>query len=208
MFFVKEEIHIFVSMKHSKLLFIGLLISFFTAQAAAQSYSELYKEAITAIEQDSLLLAEDLLKQALKAEPANRHNIVVFSNLGTVQRRLGNYKEAIESYNYALNIDDKSIPTLLNRASLYLEIDNEKRAYTDYSDVLDLNPENEEALFYQAYLAAKRDDYKIARDNYNRLLSLNSENKMATLGLALLEQKEKHYNQLVVTLNGKKNVLR
>ncbi len=53
----------------------------------AQTYQELSDRAIACTEQDSLAQAENYIRQALKLEPANPHNALLFSNLGTIQRR-------------------------------------------------------------------------------------------------------------------------
>ena len=73
-------------------------------QLSAQTYDELVSNAIDAIEKDSLYQAENMLKEALRLEPANMRNALLFTNLGTVQRRMGKNKEALESYSLALNI--------------------------------------------------------------------------------------------------------
>ena len=90
---------------------------------SAQTYDELITRAMDAVEKDSLYQAEGLFKEALKLEPANMRNALLFSNLGTVQRRMGKNKEALESYSLALNLTPYSVTMLLNRASLYLEMD-------------------------------------------------------------------------------------
>ena len=61
-------------------------------------------------EQDSLSLAEKYIEQALKMEPANPHNALLFSNLGTIQRRQHRYEQALDSYTLALNIAPRAIP--------------------------------------------------------------------------------------------------
>ena len=95
---------------------------------------------------DSLVQAEDLLKQALKLEPKNAHNALLFSNLGLVQRKLGRYNDAVESYTYALNIAPLAVPILLNRAAIYLEQGMQDKAYVDYCQVMDVDKKNTEAL--------------------------------------------------------------
>ena len=90
--------------------------------AKSQTYDELIDKAMDAVEQDSLLLAENYFKEALRLEPANMRNSLLFSNLGTIQRRMGKRKEALESYSLALNKTPFSVTMLLNRASLLLEM--------------------------------------------------------------------------------------
>ncbi len=68
-----------------------------------------------------------------------------FPNLGLVQRRLGEYDKALESYSFALNFAPLAVPILLDRAAINLEMGNTDRAYTDYCQVLDEDNQNKEA---------------------------------------------------------------
>ena len=65
-------------------IIIALLFCF-PAVAFAQTYQQLSERAIECIEKDSLPQAEELLLQALKLEPKNAKNALLFSNLGLVQ---------------------------------------------------------------------------------------------------------------------------
>ena len=126
-------------MKRIRMIIVGMLACF---QLSAQTYDELISHAMDAVEKDSLYQAEELFKKALKLEPANMRNALLFSNLGTIQRRMGKNKEALESYSLALNRTPYSITMLLNRASLYLEMDYKDKAYVDYCNVIDLDEKN------------------------------------------------------------------
>ena len=68
---------------------ILILFLSFPVALCAQTYQQLSEKAIEYIEMDSLSKAEELLLQALKLEPKNAKNAMLFSNLGLVQRRLG-----------------------------------------------------------------------------------------------------------------------
>ena len=57
-------------------------------QLQAQTYDELITSALDAAKKDSLTKSEILFKQALKMDPANMRNALLFTNLGTVQRYL------------------------------------------------------------------------------------------------------------------------
>ena len=61
-------------------IIIALLFCF-PAVAFAQTYQQLSERAIECIEKDSLPKAEELLLQALKLEPKNAKNALLFSNL-------------------------------------------------------------------------------------------------------------------------------
>lgn len=183
-----------------KIIFLSCL-TLFSAHAAAQNYRELSEQALEWMQKDSLSKAEELFRQALKLEPANPHNALLFSNIGMIQQRMHKYDYAIESFGLALNIAPYSVPILLNRAALYLETGNTDRAYTDYCQVLDLEKKNTEALLMRAYIYVNRRDYKAARIDYNALLGVAPDSYAGRLGLATLNQKEKRYKEALELIN-------
>lgn len=136
----------------------------------AQSYNELVEEAMACVQKDSLARAELLFREALKLDPDNARNALLFSNLGTVLKRQGKTDEAIDAYTMALNITPYATAMLLNRAALYLEKGLTEKAYIDYCNVIDLIPEDKEARFFRAYIYMQRHQYKEARIDYNVLL--------------------------------------
>ena len=181
-------------------IIIALLFCF-PAVTFAQTYQQLSERAIECIEKDSLPQAEELLLQALKLEPKNAKNALLFSNLGLVQRRLGEFDKALESYSFALNFAPLAVPILLDRAAIYMEMGKTDRAYTDYCQVLDEDKQNKEALLMRAYIYVLRRDYPAARIDYNRLLELDPQSYSGRLGLATLEQKEGKFREALEILN-------
>lgn len=169
--------------------------------SAQQTYDDLIHKAMDAVEMDSLQQAEQLFTEALKLEPANMRNALVFSNLGTIQRRMGKKKEALESYSLALNRTPYSVTMLLNRASLLLEMDYLDKAFVDYCDVLDIDRENKEALMYRAYIHMKRRMYHNARLDYRAFLELEPDNKTARIGMAMVNQKDKRFQESLEEFN-------
>ncbi len=155
----------------------------------AQTYDEWRERADRAMEQDSLALAEECFREALRSDPAHPNNALLFSNLGSIQRRQGKYELAMESYTFALNLAPRAVPILLNRATLYLEQGREEAARVDYSQVLDLDEDNAEALLMRAYILMQQRDYKAARSDYEHLLRVDADSYNGRLGLATLEQK-------------------
>ena len=182
-----------------KLIFLVVCLLAGGMPVFSQTYQELCDRAITYTEQDSLPQAEEYIRQALKLEPANPHNALLFSNLGTIQRRQRQYEQALESYNFALNIAPRAVPILLNRAAVYMELGRNNLAQADYSLVLDLEKNNEEALLMRAYMQQR--EYKMAKADYERLLKVNPASYNGRLGLATLEQKEGKYEEALSVLN-------
>ena len=170
-------------------------------QLSAQTYDELITRAMDAVEKDSLYQAEVFFKKALKLEPANMRNALLFSNLGTIQRRMGKSKEALESYSLALNLTPYSITMLLNRASLYLDMDYLDKAYLDYCTVIDLDAKNQEALQFRAYIYMRRRQYQEAKNDYQSLLEVIPDDKTARIGIAMVNQKMLRYRDSLEEFN-------
>lgn len=185
-------------MKRIKLILIFVCACF---QISAQTYDELISRAMDAVERDSLYQAEISFKKALQLEPANIRNALLFSNLGTVQRRMGKNKEALESYSLALNLTPYSTTILLNRASLYLDMDYLDKAYVDYCNVIDLDAQNQEALRFRAYIYMRRRQYQDARNDYQSLLEVVPGDKTGRIGMAMVNQKLQRYRESLEEFN-------
>lgn len=170
-------------------------------QLSAQTYDELIVRAMDAVEKDSLHQAEELFKEALRLEPANMRNALLFSNLGTVQRRLGKNKQALESYSLALSRTPHSVPMLLNRASLYLDMNYLEKAYVDYCDVIDLDDRNAEAYQFRAYIYMNKRQYQDAKADYQRLLDVVPGDRTARIGMAIVNQKLRRYHESLEEFN-------
>lgn len=186
----------FGNMNQSGRIFsIFFLCSFYAAMCYtyAQSYNDVVEEAMDCVKKDSLVRAESLFLKALKMDPSNARNALLFSNLGTVQKRLGKTDEAIRSYTMALNIIPYSTAMLLNRAALYLELNLADKAYVDYCNVIDLLPDNVEARLFRAYIYMQRRQYQEARIDYNVVLGKEADNVTALLGMVMLDEKEGRY---------------
>lgn len=156
----------------------------------AQDYETLAKKAMDYVMQDSLVQAELYFKKALKLDPASSKNALIFSNLGSVQKRLGKVDDALESYTMALNITPYATSILLNRASLYLDLGHLEKAYIDYCQVIDLIPDNVEARLFRAYIYMLKRQYQEARIDYNVVLAKDHNHRTARLGMIMLDQNE------------------
>lgn len=167
----------------------------------AQNYKELFDKATHCEEIDSLVQAEKYYREALKVEPTNAHNCMIFANLGRLQYRMQRFDDALESYNYAVNLAPLAVPVLMDRASLYFEMGNTDRAYVDCCTVLDVNKDNTKALFLRAYLQSNKRLYKEALADYKHLLELEPQNVSGRLGLAILYQQDKKYKESIELLN-------
>lgn len=181
------------NMSMKRWLMMGCLWSVGALSAMAQSYNELVEQAMACIRTDSLVQAEQLFREALKLDPNNARNALLFSNLGTVLNRQGRVDEAIASYTMGLNIIPYSTAMLLNRAALYMQTNQWEQAFVDYCNVIDLLPDDPEARVMRAYIHLLHRRYDEARIDYNVVLAQDGKNKTARLGMVMLDEKERRY---------------
>ncbi|MDR1357469.1 MAG: tetratricopeptide repeat protein, partial [Tannerellaceae bacterium] len=171
------------------------LSSLLSAAAMAQTYEELIEKSYDYLEKEDLFAAEATLKEAMRIEPANPNNYALLTNLGTIQRRLGNKDEAIVSYTAALSRHPQNAMILENRASLYLEIGETEKALNDYNLLLLGNPANEEALYNRGLIYIQQKNYLWAEQDFDKMLELNEATMYGRLGHAILEKTRGNYNE-------------
>ena len=183
-------------------IFFLFFISCFSV--VAQTYEEWIDSSFVALEHEKPLEAEAALLAALRLEPANKRNVLLWSNLGTIQREMGKHKEAMESYTIALAQNSKSATLLLNRAALFGEMDKPNDALTDYTAILLMEPDNENALYYRGLLYLQMGIPDLAEIDFQRLMDMDAESLMGRKGFATLEklrgnyiEAEKIYNFLI-----------
>ena len=110
------------------------------------TYKEYVRRALEAISDDKTEDAEELFREAMKAEPAQRSNAMIYYQIGRIQEHRGKPRKALQSYTQGLNIAPHVLPLRMARARLYMEMGNQEKALVDYSDVLDWKEDEEEAV--------------------------------------------------------------
>lgn len=162
-----------------------------------------YFDRATRLEQqDSLIQAENCYLQAIRLEPKNKQNALLYANTARLQRRQGRQKDALSSYATSLGFQPYQVSVLLDRASLLLEMGMEGNALMDCSMVIDLDSMNREALLMRSYINYKKRDYREAETDYLRLLRTNPSDSVAAMGLAVLYQSWEKPNQAIDVWNG------
>ena len=165
------------------------------------TYKEYVRRALEAISDDKTEDAEELFREAMKAEPAQRSNAMIYYQIGRIQEHRGKPRKALQSYTQGLNIAPHVLPLRMARARLYMEMGNQEKALVDYSDVLDWKEDEEEALFMRAYIYTGQRLYKKARADYEALLKLNPAHEEARIGLVLLNEKDNRPREAMEQIN-------
>lgn len=181
-----------------KIVFCLFALFIITVSISAQTYEDLVNKSFDFAEQKDYIGAELTLKQAMRLEPDNPINYVLFVNLGTYQRYLGKLDEALISYNAAIAKSPNPESLLHSRAALYCEMGNYDNAMIDYSTILAKNPQDMEALYRRALVSLTRGALLEAEHDFNEILSIDAENMKAKAGLAMLMKKREQWEEAEV----------
>lgn len=173
------------------LLLVVVASGTYATKALAQNDSiSTYEEWITAsfdaLDENNNAQAEQCLKNAMKLEPANPQNGLLFVNLGTIQRNQQNYQDAEISYTCAISLLEENTVAFSTRASLYAEMEEYQKAIDDYSVIIGRNPENEDALYERALCRLMNNDTVGARFDLETIDKFNPKSAKSRLGMAMV----------------------
>ncbi len=188
-------------MKRFGWLRIVLLWLAMTGGIQAQTYEEMIRKSYDYADKGDLPAAEEALKAAMHAEPANKNNFALLSNLGTIQRRQKKLNDALISYSAALAMQPKNKLILTNRAELYVELGETEKAISDYESLLLLDPLNTDAHYRRGILHVKMGDYMLADEDFEKIMSIDKESEQGRLGFAILDKARGNYEDSEAILN-------
>ena len=169
----------------------------FAQNDSISTYDDWITASFDALDEDNNQRAEQCLKNAMRLEPANPQNGLLFVNLGTIQRRLGKLQDAEISYTCAISLLDENTVAYSTRASLYAEIEQYQKAIDDYSVVISRNPEDEDALYERALCRLMNNDTIGARLDLETIDKFNPKSAKSRLGMAMV-YKAKDENAMAV----------
>lgn len=166
------------------------LFFLFTLSLSAQTYDELVEKAMDYTERKDYIAAEQGLLAALRKEPGNAANSLLLANLGTVQRQLGKYEEALVSYNAAIAKYPDTPFLLHNRALLYCDMNRLSDALQDYSSILKLNPDDTEALYQRGLIYLTNKLPLASKADFDKIIYLEPNNLRAKVALAMILKRD------------------
>ena len=180
-----------MKMKSWSMMFGWLFVVGTTLQA--QTYEEMIRKSYEYADRGDLPAAEEALKAAMHAEPANKNNFALLSNLGTIQRQQGKTDEALVSYTAAFSLQPKNKLILSNRAELYVEMGETEKALSDYQALLLLDPLDLDAYYRRGMLYIEAKDYMLADEDFEKIMSIDKESEQGRFGFALLDKARGNY---------------
>lgn len=161
--------------------------------SSAQTYEELVAKSLDYLDTKDYAAAEQMLKEAMRKEPANEGNILLLANLGTVQRELGKPEEALISYSSALSKYPNNIFVLQNRAALFCELDSLNAAMKDYNIILSIDENNVEALYRRGLIYMSEKNLLAAESDFGQILEIKPDNILALSSLAFALKSRKDW---------------
>lgn len=175
------------------LTIIFLLLS--SSIFSQKDYEGYVKDALDYTESRDYAAAEQSYKAALRAEPANQGNVMLLMNLGTIQRYLKKFDEALVSYNLVVQ-KYPTLPYILkSRALLYCDMGRYEDALKDYSTVILHDAEDIDALYERGlvYTGLKRLDE--ADGDFKKILSIDKENYNGRFGVAMILKRKGEWKE-------------
>lgn len=185
-------------MKHLIIAYIILLFgSISEVKASSPEYIALADSADRFIKNEQWFEAEKTIIDALRLEPANFSNSLLFSNLGIVRTNRGAYKDALEAYELGLAIAPGSTVIMNNRAQTYLLQGDYDNALNDLDKSLSIDSIQEWPLLMRGQLRLHENNLKGASDDFYFLLSHFPNNFSAMEGLGRIADMENNYNEAI-----------
>ena len=123
-------------------------------------------------------------RAALRLDPANVGNVLLFNNLGLAAGMEGKIGEAMQCFEIALSRAPKSIPVLTSKAKIQIKASDPEGAMETLDTILDLDSLAEWPLQTRGLLRMRASDYKGAFHDFSRLAKHYTENTWGPGGLA------------------------
>lgn len=176
-------------------LLIILMIAAVSFETAASSprYIELADSADAYIKRERWQDAENSIISALKLEPGNFSNALLFSNLGVVRTHLGKITEALEAFRLGLSIAPRSSVIRTNRARTLLQIGDYDNALSDINETLEIDSIQEWPLQMRGLILIAKNQPELAKKDFTRLAKINSRNSVCMAGLARIAEIEGNF---------------
>ncbi len=178
-----------------KIFAIFLFFTTLCQNLSCQTFDEWVNLSFKYLDENNLLASEAALVSAMRQEPSNPLNVMLLTNLGTIQRRQGKYNEALTSYNAAMGIAPKNQLLLTARAELFTELNQPENALTDYSTILGMNGNNEDALYKRGLLYLQVKNFDAAQTDFEKILEINPKTYYGRVGIASLCKLRGEYDE-------------
>ena len=168
------------------IFFVYCLISISFSYASSPLYLELADSADNYIKREKWIEAERCIIKALRLEPANFSNALLFSNLGLVQLSKVKFDDSLESFRLGLSISPKSTILLNNHAKVLMLKNDKENALLDLNLSLSIDSIQEWPRQMRGFINYDNKDFIAAKKDFETLLKAFPENQYGYFGLGLI----------------------
>ncbi|MCC6447530.1 MAG: tetratricopeptide repeat protein [Chitinophagaceae bacterium] len=128
-----------------------------------------------------LKMSEEYIKTGVidKLNPTNINNTDPVREFNASAIKLfnqGNFKEAINIFTLALEIESENTEILFNRGQSYFKLNEFTSAIDDYTKTLSINPKSEMAYYQRGNCYSLLDEHSNAISDFNTVITLNQKN--------------------------------
>lgn len=148
------------------------------------SYYQLADSAQYHIAKEEWKESARCIREALRLEPANPGNAMLFANLGLAAGMEGKYGEAMQCFDIALGRAPKSVPVLTSKAKIQLISSDEEGALETIGTILATDSMAKWARETRGLLKLKHHDFKGAHDDFMLLYKKYPDDPWGPGGLA------------------------
>lgn len=134
-------------------------------------------------------------REALRIDPANVGNIMLFNNLGLAAGMEGKIGEAMQCFEIALSRAPKSIPVLISKAKIQINSSDIEGAKETLDKILSLDSVAEWPLQTRGLLRMRDAEYKAAFDDFMKLSKCYPDNTWGPGGLAKCMELQGHLSE-------------
>ncbi len=124
-----------------------------------------------------------------------------FLSLGVNQMKRGNYNEAIENFNQAIQLQSEFAVAYSDRCLAYLQLQDYHQAIADCTQAINLATNNVESYLNRGLAHYRQGNYQAAIANYNQAIALRPDDFRAYYNRGLAHTGEGNYLEAVVNYN-------
>lgn len=163
------------------------------AQTLTATYIELADSADYYIKHERWDDAERVIVRALKHEPANKSNFLLWNNLGLVRSHLNRYEESINAFDIGLASAPLSTTLLSNRGRVKFENGSLKEALSDMTSALDIDSLLSFPRKIRGVIYTMNGDLKAARSDFEFYIRHNAQDILVIECLGDIESADNNH---------------
>lgn len=196
--FIMRQI-LFLFITYICILFSSNIHAFYSSENSQQNnlnpspYLQYIDSADHYISKEKWELAEKYILKALRNQPANPTNTLLFTNLGICQLNLNRPSDALRSLEIAAIKAPSSTKVLLNKARALYLLNNREDALIDLNNAISKDSLNADILRLRGSILQQKGSYEEAANDFKTMTAIQPDNAWAWASLgSCLAQLENH----------------